>query len=137
MKENYDSLRLRSPEKPPQPHMNEQQNKFDTQRNATPVDHGNRPNSYHHDRRSPAAAGVLTSAGQMASHKELWGRDHGDKETEKVSHSTYKNDFPSYAVDIHERKDKEAYRQNFGSLAERDMYRGSDDSYYQEEQRQD
>ncbi|XP_045204350.2 uncharacterized protein LOC123557131 isoform X2 [Mercenaria mercenaria] len=135
-RENYDSLRLKTPEKQLNSYMQEQQHKYDSpSRNMTPADHGSRPNSYHHGSRSPQAPGVLTSAGQMTSSKALWGRDHGDRPSEKVGSSTYRHDFPTYAVDIHERKDKEKYRENFGSLAERDMYRGSEEGSYQDEPR--
>jgi hypothetical protein len=72
----------------------------------------------------------------MTSSKALWGRDFGDKPSEKVGSSTYRQDFPTYALDHHERKDKERYRENFGSLAERDIYRrDSDDGSIQGDQR--
>ena len=63
----------------------------------------------------------------MTSSKALWGRDFGDKPSEKVGSSTYRQDFPTYSLEQHERKDKERYRENFGSLAERDIYRRDSD----------
>jgi len=121
-------------------------NKSESPRLRTPADHGD-PNYRHvgheSEPRSPAvlpnyrhvgheseprSPAVLTSASQMASSNVLWGRDHGDKPSEKIGNSTYRQAYPTYPVDEqHERIDREKYRQNFGSLAERDIYRSGDE----------
>lgn len=103
---------------------------YESPRTRTPGDRqnpsGNRPGSLGPYQRPDA--GHITSATQMASSKALWGREHGDKPSEKIGNSTYRQEFMTYAVDNHERIDREKYRENFNSLAERDIYRGGVDS---------
>lgn len=80
--------------------------------------------------------GIVTSKSQMASSEDLWGRNHGDKPSEKIGSSTYRNEYPVYPLDNqHERKDREKYRENFGSLAERDIYRRGEDGFTSEDGR--
>ncbi|KAH3833564.1 hypothetical protein DPMN_106875 [Dreissena polymorpha] len=123
--DNFDSLRLKSPEKP---YLSSSK---DTVNN-------NRPSSKDSSRSKASSkrsdAGVYQAGSQMASSKDLWGRDHGDKPSEKIGSSTYRQSYPTYPVDNHERQDREKYRQNFNSLAERDIYRGGDDIHLEKEE---
>ncbi|WAQ97965.1 hypothetical protein MAR_022338 [Mya arenaria] len=115
-RENYDGLRLKSPEKQPY---------SQSSRLPTPNDRPVRPSSHKSDKGSEP--GHYNSNNQMASSKALWGREHGDKPSEKIGSSTYRQEFQKIPMENNERVDRDKYRENFGSLAERDIYRSDAD----------